>query len=334
MLFVLAAAASSCRSVFMESEPRESAPEIFSEVWHEFDRTYAYFEHKNINWDSIYTVYEKKISPGRATDSLGSTLWEMLSILKDGHVMLDTGQEQFNYQYWKGYPTNFDSKLLSRYLRPPLILAGGSAIRARNNVDSNIAYMRISHFPDDKSWPEKLELILEQLSNSDALIIDLRNNGGGNDQNALHFAGRFADRKRLFGYIQYRNGPKHNEFTKKRARYLQKTGDWQYLKPVAILTNRRTFSAAESVVLAMLTVPDVITVGALTGGGSGNPMTRELPNGWLYTISTWVEQGTTGNIFEGRGIQPVIAQKFPLASLGKDVIIDRAIVELKKIIHK
>jgi len=59
----------------------------------------------------------------------------------------------------------------------------------------------------------------------------------------------------------------------------------RYTDPIALLTNRRTFSAAESFVLAMRTLPQVTIVGDTTGGGSGNPLHRELPNGWGLSVS-------------------------------------------------
>ena len=86
--------------------------------------------------------------------------------------------------------------------------------------------------------------------------------------------------------------------------YLEPTGKRQFLGPVAVLTNRRTFSAAESFVLAMRTLPQVTLVGDTTGGGSGNPLFREMPNGWSLSVSRWLERAPDGTTHEGRGIGP------------------------------
>ena len=58
---------------------------------------------------------------------------------------------------------------------------------------------------------------------------------------------------------------------------------WQ--KPVAVLTNRRTYSAANSFVMFVKHLPQVIVVGDKTGGGAGLPFSSELPNGWSLRFS-------------------------------------------------
>lgn len=56
-------------------------------------------------------------------------------------------------------------------------------------------------------------------------------------------------------------------------------------KPVVVLTNRGTFSAANNFVSIMKCLPGVKIVGATTGGGSGMPFSSELPNGWGIRFS-------------------------------------------------
>lgn len=52
-----------------------------------------------------------------------------------------------------------------------------------------------------------------------------------------------------------------------------------------VLTNRRTYSAANSFVMFLKGLPQVTVVGDLTGGGAGLPLTSELPCGWTVRFS-------------------------------------------------
>ncbi len=100
---------------------------------------------------------------------------------------------------------------------------------------------------------------------------------------------------------------------------------------MAVLTNRGTFSAAESFVTAMAVLPDVLTVGDTTGGGAGNPIRRELPNGWTYRIPRAISSTIDGFYYEETGLPPDIPLGDADAALaqGRDLILERAIQELE-----
>ena len=54
----------------------------------------------------------------------------------------------------------------------------------------------------------------------------------------------------------------------------------------------------------MQVLPSVTIVGDTTGGGVGNPVFRELPNGWTYRLSTETDADAQGRIMEGVGVFP------------------------------
>ena len=97
-----------------------------------------------------------------------------------------------------------------------------------------------------------------------------------------------------------------------------------------MLTNRRVFSSAESLVLAFDVIPTTFTVGDFTGGGSANPDAKTLSNGWEYTVSRWVEFRVDGTTFEGVGIEPDVRVDISAQDAAdmRDTIIDAAIEEL------
>lgn len=100
------------------------------------------------------------------------------------------------------------------------------------------------------------------------------------------------------------------------------------MKPVVMLTNRSTFSAANYMVMVMKSLPQVIHAGATTGGGSGMPLTLELPGGWSVRMSAVSVLDSRGNITEG-GISPDSGCAVDLdpidAMNGKDTMLEFAI---------
>ncbi|MDT0676598.1 S41 family peptidase [Autumnicola musiva] len=83
--------------------------------------------------------------------------------------------------------------------------------------------------------------------------------------------------------------------------------DFYYDKPVYILANEKTFSAASVFVAAFKGVPNVHIVGVTTDGSSGNSERFELPNSQLRgKISTMVSFQKDGKIFDGFGTEPDI----------------------------
>ena len=101
-----------------------------------------------------------------------------------------------------------------------------------------------------------------------ALVVDVRDNPGGNYVLAAAIAGRFADRSRTFGYIRRRNGPHHDDFTGYIGETVEPSGV-HFGGRTFVLTNRRSFSSAEDFVLAMRSITGVMVVGDTTGGATG-----------------------------------------------------------------
>ena len=54
----------------------------------------------------------------------------------------------------------------------------------------------------------------------------------------------------------------------------------------------------------MQVFPNVTIIGDTTGGGLGNPIRRELPNGWVFRLSTMVGATADSYIVDGKGVPP------------------------------
>jgi C-terminal processing protease CtpA/Prc len=110
-------------------------------------------------------------------------------------------------------------------------------------LDGNIGYIEYTGFPEgNKSAQQILDAAMNFVSNTNALIIDLRNNQGGDGKMVELFLSYFFDKKIKLSesYTRY-----NHKTTKSYT--IQKVNGKKYLsKPVYILVNNKTISAAEA----------------------------------------------------------------------------------------
>ncbi len=287
----------------------ENTPEKNFEIfWKEFDRHYSYFEYKKINWDSLYTIYRPKINNNTNDNELLELLADMSYHLKDGHVTIFSpiGNRAYNHHEDRLSPTLnwIDISTIGKYCEN--LFSINKTIYYGRIIDKNIGYIYINNFGGEYDDYLQIDNILGNFMDTKGIIIDVRMNGGGTDTYGKIIASRFADEKRLFRKIRYRNGPEHNDFTNWIDDYIAPV-DLTYLNPVIVLTNEYCFSSAEDFIQAMKVFPHVTTMGDTTGGGSGNPILRELPNGWTFRLSTWQAVDAEMNNIENKGIYPNIS---------------------------
>lgn len=254
----------------------------FEALWEIIDEHYCFFSYKQIDWQAVYNKYKVRVSDKMSEGQLFEVCCDMLSELRDGHVNLSYSMDYGRYWAWQeGYPKNFSDTLERRYLGTDYKIA--SSLRYRV-LDDNIGYVRYDSF--QKAIGEgNLDDVLVYLALCRGLIIDIRNNGGGDLTTAEMLAGRFVHEKTLVGYMQHKTGTGHNDFSDLEPQYLEPSSNFRWHKPVCVLTNRSVYSAANSFTVMMRALPNVTIVGDHTGGGSGMPMSNSLPNGWSVRYS-------------------------------------------------
>jgi Peptidase family S41/Tricorn protease C1 domain len=322
----------SCESILFDDDPKSTPVTNFDLLWSDFDKTYSFFELKKMNWDSVYQVYRPKVNSSTSNYALFQIMSDMLATLKDGHVNLYmNNQTNFSYDFTKGKPVNFPgfpsiaSKYVTNYQSNGVVGFG--------SIGANVGYIIISSFGSSSTSDKYyyIDAAIEKLGGKKGLIIDVRSNGGGSDINASIISSRFMDQKRLFRYLRYRNGRAHNNFTDFMPDYIDKDGEKQFTGSVIILTNRSCFSSTEGFILQMKTMPNVMMVGDTTGGGSGNPIARELPNGWTYRFSRWIVYKSDKTTFEGKGLIPDVPVWIGQQDRdnGVDTILEKAIQMLQ-----
>jgi Peptidase family S41/Tricorn protease C1 domain len=307
---------------------------LFDRVWAAFDRAYPYFIYKHINWNEIKTSYAPRFSSGMSASRFSEELAAVLDLLHDRHVSV-TAPDGKVLGYNPDYPRNCSSFPRNRYC-PEGYRSLGDHVVQHGRLGDKIAYIRINTLASeayeniDKG---QIDALFKGYSRMPALIIDLRNNSGGNEDIARWFASHCTAKEVLYGYTQTRNGPRHDAFSPPEPKFLMPPED-PYGGVVACLIGQRCMSSAEWLAL-MMKACGAVLIGDRTRGASGNPKECRLPNGVTYRMSTWMAYDAGMQPIEDRGIQPDIPMD-PEASLdgGHDYVVERAIQELESILGR
>jgi len=327
-----------CDKMLLEPDPASTPENNFEIFWRDFDRYYAQFSVRRINWDSVYAVYRPQISPSTSDRQLFTMLSNIVIGINDMHVTLYTPMGDV---YWKTMiPGSYPS---SRIINDGKYIQAGArqntVIGYRTCQDPTMGYMYIQSFVgqgDGLTIADSRYLVIDdilaQWKNMKGIIIDVRWNSGGNSINAETVASRFADQLRVYSYRRQKIGPGKDDYSAWISRSIGSKGSYQFLKPVVVLTSRATSSSAEMFVMAMQVLPNVTIVGDTTGGGVGNPIFRELPNGWTYRLSTEMEADAQGRIIEGVGVFPDVPVLTTAADSanGIDRILEKGIDIIRK----
>ena len=286
----------------------EDTPEGNMEaLWTLIDEHYCFLDYKReaigLDWNEVRGRYRARLSSDMTKGQLFEVLAEMLSELRDGHVNLytpaDVGR---NWSWYEDFPQNFYQDLQDAYLGTDYKIASSLKYRI---LDDNIGYLVCSSFASGFG-EGNLDEVFYGLRSCNGLILDLRNNTGGDLTLADRLASRFTNERRLVGYISHKTGKGHNDFSTPEKQYLEPSEGVRWQKRVIVLTNRRCYSAANTFVRDMKHFPQVTILGDQTGGGSGMPFSGELPNGWNVRFSACPMYDSDMNHIEF-GILPHIA---------------------------
>ena len=305
----------------------------FEALWSIIDERYCFFaqaaEEFGLNWNEVYERYKPAADTCRSDAELFDLLGNMLRELRDGHVNLSSMYGTSYYWDWHlHHPANFSDSLQRNYLGTRFMLNNG--IRYTILGDS-IAYAYLNTFENSLS-DGNLTALLYDISSCKALILDIRNNGGGMLTAAETLASHFTNKKIKAGYIQHKTGKAHDAFSSPEAVYLSPGDGAIWLRPVIVLTNRGVFSAANHFVMLMRELPHVVVMGDKSGGGSGLPLNKTLPNGWNVRFSACPILDAQGNHTEF-GIEPDVKVEITSEDWDKgvDTIIEEAIKLAKEL---
>lgn len=146
-------------------------------------------------------------------------------------------------------------------------------------LDDRIGYMAINGTLVDNGLLKSFDDAIEEMSETDGLILDLRKVGGGNTRVVERIIGRLIDRERVYQRTVPRNGEPYLSRVRPR-------GEWQYERPLVVLVNRWTGSAGEGLAISLDALDRATVVGTKMAGLEGSVFTMRMPNtgiGFQYT---------------------------------------------------
>jgi len=169
----------------------------------------------------------------------------------------------------------------------------------------NIGYLEFLNFMDEELGADTVAAAMNFVNGTDALIIDMRSNGGGNPAMvALVCSYLFGPEPVHLNDLYWREGNRTDEFwTRKELagkRYLN--------KDVYVLTSKRTFSGAEEFTYNLKNLKRATIIGETTGGGAhpGGGFRVSEHFGMFIPTGRAISPITKTN-WEGTGVTPDIS---------------------------
>ncbi len=181
-------------------------------------------------------------------------------------------------------------------------------------MEGNIGYLDLTGFSGLDQAAETIIAAMNFLANSNAVIIDLRDNGGGSPFAIQIISSYFLEEYTYLNSFEWRGDDTIKQFW--TLRYVP--GKKMYDTDLYILTSSRTFSAAEEFTYNLKNLKRATIVGETTGGGAHPGGSRIVNDDFLV----WVPSGRainpiTKTNWEGKGIVPHI-------SVPRDKALDKA----------
>jgi hypothetical protein len=271
---------------------KTEAIELVNQLTHELTENYLYDDvakkiELSLSQYQTFLQTSPEISAPAFIDSVNSILFEHSH---DHHLKFYHDPEKFEI-FSSGEDAVIDSLEREQYRRINF------GVRKVEILASNIGLLTLNKFQQFEDVRQVITGAMMMLANSDAIIIDLRYNGGGDGRTSQFIQSFFLTEERFFeneNRMFERNvfNEFKNEFPSSCKR-LEKV-------PLYILTGLGTFSASEGFTLDLQKRNRATIVGTQTKGGGNSGGSVALSYGYLVFVPT----GSTGSEIEGKGITP------------------------------
>ena len=298
----------------------------FDAAWATVDSVYPYLGYKGIPWRALRWSYRLRAVAARGEAAL-ALLAGLLAELRDGHVFLRTRGGTTVAPYVPPRMLRdrraFSRQVVSRYLARGARATAGGRFES-GMLGQDIGYLYVSAF-EPAGVAAELDEALAGLRGARSLVVDNRSSVGGSRAEVYRVLGRFIAAP-VPGPEWYTLGER------RRWPVIEPDGPVRYTRPVVLLANGLTFSAAELFTDLMAQLPHVTVVGDTTGGGSGgcdDDATGDyvLPSGIEIRIPTVDGRRADGTPWETVGVEPDVrvAQTEQDLRAGRDRQLERAL---------
>jgi hypothetical protein len=169
-------------------------------------------------------------------------------------------------------------------------------------LNGNIGYLDLSFFAHSKFSQNTIEAAMRLVENCNAIIIDLRQNSGGNPDGVRLVCSYFFDDKPVhLNDIYYRPENKKEEYWTLPELNGRRMPDID----LYVLTSKFTFSAAEEFAYDLKNLKRAVIIGEKTGGGAHPGDIMAIDDNFVIFVPTGrAVNPVTKTDWEGKGVRP------------------------------
>jgi len=346
--------------------------QIFADYWNKMNVNYLYWDIDTTNWDGVYSRYKPAFDTldiGNQNDQLTAVryLAQLTGGLVDCHYSITFGSKPAsNYVVFPAYARKLKAPgyhkaygylhVDSNYFDVGSIVSGSYYSQSNKSsytalcatISNKILYFNCSGFVLDEAYRASsangIQTVLKHLFGIlqappvgiKGIIIDVRNNHGGNVPDLNLLIGRLIDKPLHIGYTRYKTGNNRLDYTPWiDANVMPVTGSKAIQMPVIALADNFSISLAEAVTIAIHTLPTGKFVGETTWGATGPIADNGLYNAGQFNVGNFMSIYTSSAEFryndnqsyENKGFTPDVPVAFDINALnsGKDPMLEKAI---------
>ncbi|HEY9258651.1 S41 family peptidase [Chitinophaga sp.] len=348
--------------------------EVFDSYWNGMNNNYVFWDIDTVNWDNVYKQYKPLFAKLNLYDSndvrKGYTYFKQMTAgLVDSHYDLtfkdpwlaDSASINPAYQRKLASPDYHDPiSIYHFYDNVPQNYLDAGAIRGYTNTDDgeqfvavsgtinqNILYFFCSGFRLKQLYntdtvnqvKSVLQYFFDKLQhtpNIAGVIIDVRDNSGGDLQDLNFLIGRLIDKQLDFGSTRSKQGNGRLDYSPWAPAFVTPQPAARNITgPILMLADAFSISMAEMTTMAVKSLPNGHFVGERTWGATGPLIGNIFFNGGKFGTDYINEAYTSslmlkyrdGKVYEGVGFPPDIEVKYDAAALerGQDKQLETAI---------
>ena len=247
----------------------------------------------------------RELASGRYDGLTGGELFakavnnRLMELTGDGHLNIEYSGERLDEG--EAAEASFGAEQMERWYGAHI----NYGVQKIERLDGNVGYLDLRVFPPIEMGGDTIAAAMTVLADTDALIVDLRKNGGGIGDTADLVASYLfsAERQPLTGVYDRPTDTLTQRFTQAHVSGKRFGPD----QPVYVLISPRTFSAAEALAYNLQALERATIVGETSGGGA-HPFdyVRIHPHFVLWSVTAKSINPITGGNWQSVGVQPDI----------------------------
>lgn len=294
------------------------------------DEQYSYKDLRKVNWGKRFDEFKQRLESASSAAAFARTAADLFEPARDPHLSIRVNGFTLGTYRGPSASPNYNGRLIGSLVHE---LKEHNECVVTGMLDDDIPYLLIATWgPSDPRMLEPaFDFILEH-KDADAMVVDVRLNGGGDETLAQQVAGCFIEKPAVYSKNCYRDASAPGGFGKPIDRVVNPNKDRaEFRGKVAVLMGPTNMSSNESFLLMMRQSPHCKLIGERSFGSSGNPKPHDLGNGVTVVLPSWKDMLPDGTVLEGKGVDPDIkVPSKPGDFANRDPVLDAAVKELKK----